>query len=58
MSPQTEKNLERAMAIEAFGHAKYARFAATARMSKNPDLASLFQSTADLDRTAHFSKGV
>jgi rubrerythrin len=56
MSPQTEKNLERAMAIEAFAHAKYARFAASARMNENPDLASLFQSTADLDRIAHFRK--
>lgn len=56
MSPQTEKNLETAMAVEAFAHAKYARFAASARINDNPDLASLFQSTADLNRIAHFRK--
>jgi len=56
MSPETERNLERAMALEAFANAKYTRFAACARMNENPDLASLFQTTADLDRIAHFRK--
>src|SRR6266566_191149 len=56
MSPETERNLERAMALEAFANAKYTRFAASARMNENPDLASLFQTTADLDRIAHFRK--
>jgi rubrerythrin len=56
MSPETERNLERAMAFEAFATAKYTRFAACARRNENPDLASLFQATADLDRIAHFRK--
>ena len=58
MSPETERNLERAMALEAFANAKYTRFAACARMNENPDLASLFQTTADLDRIAHFRKSL
>ncbi|HTU47700.1 MAG TPA: hypothetical protein VMF91_21765 [Bryobacteraceae bacterium] len=53
MSPQTERNLEKAMAVEAFASAKYTRFAACARMNDNPDLAKLFQIAAD---TAHFRK--
>ena len=56
MSPQTELNLEKAMAVEAFANAKYTRFAACARKNDNPELARLFQTTADLDRAAHFRR--
>lgn len=44
------------MAVEAFAYAKYTRFAACARMNENPELARLFQTTADVDRIEHFRK--
>jgi len=56
MSPQTERNLEKAMALEAFANAKYTRFAACARRNENPDLARLFQIAADMDRSVHFRR--
>jgi rubrerythrin len=56
MSPRTKRNLNTAMQIEAFTHAKYLRFAARARMNENWDLARLFQAAADADRIDHFAK--
>ena len=56
MSPQTKRNIEKAMAVEALASAKYTRFAACARTNENPELGRLFQTTADVDRTAHFRK--
>jgi rubrerythrin len=54
MSPQTKRNLKTAMQNEAFSQAEYLRFAARARLNENWDLAHLFQTAADKDRTAHF----
>lgn len=56
MSPQTKRNLKTAMQNEAFSQAEYLRFAARARMNENWDLAQLFQTAADNDRTEHFGK--
>lgn len=56
MSPRTKQNLMAAMQCDALDAAKYARFAARARMDDDWELAKAFQETADTDRTEHFSK--
>jgi rubrerythrin len=56
MSPRTKKNLTAAMECDALDAAKYARFAARARMDDDWELARAFQETADSDRTEHFAK--
>lgn len=56
MSPQTKRNIGKAMAFEALASAKYTRFAACARTNDNPELAGHFQTIAGIDRTAHFRK--
>jgi rubrerythrin len=56
MSPQTKRNIEKAMAVEALASAKYTRFAACALTNENPEVARLFQTAADIDHTAHFRK--
>jgi rubrerythrin len=56
MNPRTKRNLNTALQSEAFTHAKYLRFAARARTNENWDLAQLFQTTADTDRTESFAK--
>ena len=55
MSPETNRNLRTAMEAEAFAHARFTRFAACARMHRDPDLARLFQTIADEERMHHFS---
>jgi rubrerythrin len=55
MSPETKNNLRTAMEAEAFAYAKFARFAACARMHQNLGVASLFQTVADEERIHHFS---
>jgi len=55
MSPETNRNLRTAMEAEAFTYAKFARFAACARMHEEPDIARLFQNIADAERIHHFS---
>jgi len=57
MSRRTKQNLSTVMQSEAFTHALYLRFAAHARMQENCDLARLFQTVADTDRTEHFAEG-
>jgi rubrerythrin len=56
MTARTKKNLNTAMLNEALAYAKYTRFAACARMNDDPELARLFQNTADVDRIDHFRK--
>ena len=56
MSPRTKQNLAAAMQCDALDAAKYARFAARARMDDDWELAKAFQETADTERTEHFSK--
>jgi rubrerythrin len=56
MSPRTKQNLNAAMHSEAFNHAKWLRFAARARMNENWNVAKLFQTAADTDRTEHFAE--
>lgn len=56
MSPRTKANLMAAMQCDALDAAKYARFAARARMDGNWELAKAFQETADRHRTEDFSK--
>lgn len=56
MSPRTKQNLSTAMQKEAMTYAKYLRFAAQARLHEDWDLARLFQTAADADRTDHFAK--
>jgi rubrerythrin len=55
MSPETNRNLRTAMEAEAFAYAKFARFAACARMHEDLETARVFQSIADAERTHHFS---
>ena len=57
MTRRTKQNLDTAMQSEAFTHALYLRFAAHARMHENWELARLFQTMADTDRTKHFAEG-
>jgi rubrerythrin len=56
MNQRTRQNLITAMKTEAFAQAKYARFAARARMEEEWDAARIFQRAADSDRTEHFAR--
>ena len=56
MSPQTEKNLETAMAVEAFAHAKYMVFARQARAQGHEEVAALFEAAADVEVNEHFAE--
>ena len=57
MTRRTKQNLSTAMQSEAFTNALYLRFAAHARMYGNWELARLFQTIADTERTEHFAEG-
>ena len=56
MTARTKQNLNAAMVKEALANAKYMRFAACARMNEHPEIARIFQKTADTDRMDHFRK--
>lgn len=56
MNQRTRQNLITAMKAEAFAQAKYARFAARARMEEEWEAARVFQRAADSDRTEHFAR--
>lgn len=56
MNPRTKQNLHTAMQAEALAYAKFARFAAAARMHEDVGLATLFQQSADVDRCHHFAQ--
>lgn len=54
MTARTKQNLHTAMLNEALAFTKYTLFAECARMNGNPDLAQLFQNTANVDRIEYF----
>lgn len=54
MNEQTRNNLLSAMQGEAFAFAKYLLFAEQAHQSGHPDLAALFERTAQVERLEHF----
>jgi rubrerythrin len=56
MNEQTRKNLLSAMQGEAFAFAKYMLFAEHARKAGHPDLATLFERTAQVERLEHFGE--
>ena len=56
MNQRTKQNLITAMKAEAFAQAKYARFAARARMEEDWEAARVFQKAADSDSTEHFAR--
>ncbi|MCL5263022.1 MAG: rubrerythrin family protein [Acidobacteria bacterium] len=52
----TLENLSTAMHGEAFAHAKYTVFAEHAREEGNPELAKLFETTANTEKYEHFAE--
>ena len=56
MNEQTRNNLLSAMQGEAFAFAKYMLFAEHARNAGHADLASLFETTALVERVEHFAE--
>lgn len=54
LSSKTKQNLTTAMKGEAFAHAKYLLFAERARKDGKPELADLFEKTAQTERLEHF----
>ncbi|GAA3419513.1 ferritin family protein [Streptosporangium vulgare] len=55
-SPRTLRNLRSAIGGEAFAHAKYALYAERARATGQPELAALFDRTAQVELTEHFAE--
>lgn len=56
MQPRTQEHLLTAMRGEAFAYAKYRLFAQAARAHGHPDLATLFEQTADTELWEHFAE--
>ncbi len=56
LSEQTQQNLSTAMHGEAFAYVKYMLFAEEARRSGQPELAALFEKTAQTERFEHFAE--
>ncbi len=56
MTPQTRKNVLKALRAEAFAFVKYTLFAQQARESGRDDLAKLFDDTAQTERLEHFAQ--
>ncbi len=54
-SARTVRNLQAAMAGEAFAYAKYTLFADNARATGQPQLAALFAATAEVELREHFT---
>lgn len=53
---QTKKNLETAMKGEAFAYARYMLYAQQARRNGHPEVASLFERAAQMERLEHFAE--
>ena len=53
---QTKKNLDTAMHGEAFAYAKYLLFAQQARQEGHPEVAQLFERTANVEKLEHFKE--
>jgi len=53
---QTKQNLEAAMHGEAYAHLKYLAYAEHARKSGHPELAKLFDESANVEANEHFAR--
>lgn len=53
-APAVQQDLENAMKGEAFAYAKYMLYAQQARAHGHPDIAALFERTANTERMEHF----
>lgn len=56
LNPQTKQNLDAAMHGEAFAHLKYLAYAEHARKSGHPELAKLFDESANVEANEHFAR--
>jgi rubrerythrin len=56
MQARTQEHLLTAMHGEAFAYAKYRLFAQAARAHGRPDLATLFEQTAETELSEHFAE--
>ena len=56
LSPRTKQNLETAMHGEAYANLKYLTYAEMARKSGRPELAALFELTANVEANEHFAR--
>lgn len=56
LHPQTRKNLETAMHGEAYANLKYQTYAAAARAHGDPELAKLFDESANVEANEHFAR--
>ncbi|MDI4665680.1 rubrerythrin family protein [Xanthobacter autotrophicus] len=56
LNPQTQKNLEAAMHGEAFANLKYQAYAEQARKSGHPEIAKLFDESANVEANEHFAR--
>ncbi|MFG1299796.1 rubrerythrin family protein [Xanthobacter sp. V3C-3] len=56
LNPQTKKNLEAAMHGEAFANLKYQAYAERARKSGHPEIAKLFDESANVEANEHFAR--
>lgn len=56
MDAKTRENLLTAMHGEAFAYVKYLLYAEHARKNARPELAALFERTAEIERFEHFAE--
>jgi rubrerythrin len=56
LSPRTKQNLDTAMHGEAYANLKYRTYAEMARESRMPELAALFEMTANVEADEHFAR--
>ena len=56
LKAQTKKNLEAAMHGEAYAHLKYKAYAEQARESGQPEIARLFEESANVEANEHFAR--
>jgi len=56
LKPQTKHNLEAAMHGEAFAHLKYKAYAEQARKSGRPELARVYEESANVEANEHFAR--
>ncbi|HDR9190002.1 rubrerythrin family protein [Burkholderia vietnamiensis] len=56
LKDQTKQNLEAAMHGEAYAHLKYLAYAEHARKSGHPEIAKLFDESANVEANEHFAR--
>ncbi|MFG1245158.1 ferritin family protein, partial [Xanthobacter flavus] len=56
LNPQTQKNLDAAMHGEAFANLKYQAYAEHARKSGHPEIAKLFDESANVEANEHYAR--